>query len=446
MIIKNKKVLVYGLGESGFGAIELLQKKKAKVFVFDDDMQKLEKLNLNVTKINAITENFLSNIDLIVLNPSVSIYSENLALAQILGKKIISEIELAFLFSKGKIISVTGSNGKSTTASLIFHILKLSGQKTSVVGNIGNSFSKSVCKNPKQTFVVEVSSFQLETCQKYNSKIACFLNFCENHLDRHFSLKEYFNTKKRIFKNQKRNDFCILNFDDEKVKEIKTKSKTYYFSLKSKVKGCYVFENKIYFCDKTCEEVLSFDDIKLKGEHNLQNVLCAVLVAKLMKIKNQDIKSAVSSFFGLAHRIEFVEKIDNISFYNDSKSTTVKSTQTALKCFDTSRVLLILGGSDKNCDFGELFPLPNCVKKIFAVGKVKNKILLLAKQFGFLNVQTFDDFKIMVSESLQASKNENLDVVLLSPATASFDMFKNFEERGDTFKNLVKELNCEKED
>ncbi len=446
MIIKNKKVLVYGLGESGFGAIQLLLKKKAKVYVFDDDEKKLENLSQNVIKVNAITENFLSLIDLIVLNPGVSVYSENLKLASLLNKKIISEIELAFMFSKGKIISVTGSNGKSTTSSLIYHILKFAKQNCSLVGNIGVSFSKIVAEKEKQTFVVEVSSFQLETCTKFNSKYACFLNFCENHLDRHFSLKEYFQTKLKIFKNQRFCDFSILNFDDEKIKNIKPKSKTYYFSLNQKVKGTYVFDNKIYFNNKkNCEEILSLDDIKIKGEHNIQNVLCAVCVCKLYGIKNEIIKNAVQSFYGLCHRIEFVQKINDVSFYDDSKSTTVKSTQTALDCFKNNKVLLILGGSDKNCDFEKLFPLPQNVKKIFAIGEVKDKILFIAKQHNFLNIESFDSFNLMVDACLMTSQSENLDVVLLSPATASFDMFKNFEERGDVFKNLVKELKSEKE-
>lgn len=446
MQLKKKKVLVYGLGESGRGAIDLLLKKKAKVYVYDDNVNAFCENFENCTKVNAITENLLKLIDLIVVNPSVSMKCENLKLAQILNKKIISEIELGSNFSKGKIISVTGSNGKSTTVSLIQHILSFTGKKSSLVGNIGKSFAGEASKNPKQTFVVEVSSFQLESSNKYKTDIACFLNFCENHLDRHFSLKEYFETKKKIFLNQSRHGFAILNFDDEKVKEIKPKAKTFYFSLKSKVNGCYISSDKIYF-KNNCRiiEVINLSDIKLKGEHNLQNVLCAVLVAKLLKIKNQVIKSAISSFYGLEHRIEFVKKIDGISFYNDSKSTTVKSTKTALQYFKDNKVLLILGGSDKNCNFNELFPMPKCVKKIFAIGEVKDKLLLIAKQNNFNDIEAFDNFSLMTSASFSVSKSENLDVVLLSPATASFDMFKNFEQRGEVFKNLVEGIESEKE-
>ncbi len=447
MILFNKKVLVYGLKESGLGAIKLLKKHKAKVYCYDDNKENFSNLpNFcdDIVKVEAITENLLSFIDLIVVSPSISLTNKNLILAQILGKKIISEIELAYLFKKGKIISVTGSNGKSTTVSLIYHILCHAGKKTSLVGNIGNSFAKEVSLSKRKTYVVEVSSFQLEASQKYRSNIACFLNFCENHLDRHFSLAEYFNAKKKLFDNQKSSDFAVLNFDEEKIKNIKTKAKKFYFSLKNKVKGAFLDGGKIYFNNGVCEEVLTLSSIKLKGEHNIQNVLCAVVACKLFGISNEQIKGGVETFFGLSHRIEFVDNIDGISFYNDSKSTTTKSTLTALNCFENNNVLLILGGSDKNCDFSNLFPINSCVKKIFAIGKTKDKIMLCAKQNGFLNVEVFDNFKFMVEASLNFAKAENLNVVLLSPATASFDMFKNFEERGDVFKNCVKELKSEK--
>lgn len=445
MRLKNKKVLVYGMGESGQGAIKLLLKHKAKVYAYDDNFKRLGNLPNSIIKVENITENFLKQIDLIVLNPSVSIYTENIKLALLLNKKIISEISLAFLFKKGNIISITGSNGKSTTSTLIYNILKQADIKTSLVGNIGNSFSGEVSLNKKQTYVVEVSSFQLETSNKYNSKIACFLNFTENHLDRHFSLKEYFETKLKIFQNQSRKDFSVLNYDDEKVRKIVTKSNTYYFSKNNKVKGVYVFNNYIYFNNgKTEEKVLNICDIKLKGEHNLENVLCAVLVAKLYKIKNEDIILAVSRFYGLEHRIEFVDKIDNILFYNDSKSTTIKSTQTAIKCFSEDRILLILGGSDKGFEFDDLFEnLDKQVKHIICLGEVKDKILLSSKKYNFDSIESVDSFELAVKLSLIYSKRENLNVVLLSPATASFDSFKNFEERGETFKKLVKDLKSE---
>ncbi len=445
MKLKHKKILVYGLGESGLGAIELLKKLKALIYVYDDNIEKLNGNLENVFKVYNLTESFLKDIDLIVVNPSVSIYNENLKNASLLNVKMISEIELAYLFSNKNIISITGSNGKSTTSTLIYNIFKEANLKTSLVGNIGKSFCKNVCENKKQTFVVEVSSFQLETINKFNSKISCFLNFTENHLDRHFSLKNYFDTKLKIFKNQSKKNFSILNYDDEIVKNIKLKSKTYFFSKIKKVKGTYVFDNSIYFLHKNKEQkIIDLSDIKLLGTHNLENVLCACLVAKLYKIKNEHIKNAVSKFYGLNHRLEFVEKIDNVDFYNDSKSTTIEATLKALTCFENKNILLIVGGSDKGFTYENLFKrIPLCVKHIFAIGEVKENILLNAKKYNFNNILSFDSFNSAVNSSLVFAKKENLDVVLLSPATASFDCFKNFEERGEVFKNLIKELKSE---
>lgn len=448
MNLKNKKVLVYGLGKSGQGAIKLLKTINAKIFLYDDNAENLKNCKDEfVIKVEAITENFLEEIDLIVVNPSVSIYSENLKLAFLKNIKIISEIELAFLNKKGKVISVTGSNGKSTTSTLIYNIFNLANKKTSLVGNIGNSFCSEVAENKKQTYIVEVSSFQLETIENYRSNTACFLNFSENHLDRHFSLKNYFETKCKIFKNSKNKDFKILNYDDEKVKNIKKTNNTYYFSRLEKVKGAYLSQDYIYFNDgKEEEKILHISQIKLLGGHNIENVLCAILVAKLNKIKNEFIVKAIENFYGINHRIEFVDEINGVKYFNDSKSTTCKSTLTALDCFKNDRVLLILGGSDKGFEFIPLFEkLPDCVKNIICLGEVKEKILKDAKEYNFFNIIQTDCFENAIKLAQQISLSENLNTILLSPATASFDMFKNFEERGDTFKKIVKEIKIENE-
>lgn len=446
MKLKNKKVLVYGLGESGLGTIELLKTKRAKILLYDDNINALQNFECDfVTKIEAITENFLESIDLIVVNPSISIFNENLKLAAMLNIKIISEIELAFSFKKGKVVSITGSNGKSTTSTLIYNIFKQAKMKTSLVGNIGNSFCKEVSNNKKQAYIVEVSSFQLETINKYRSNTACFLNFTENHLDRHFSIKNYFETKCKIFKNSKNKDFIVLNFDDEKVRSIKANKNTFYFSKTAKVKGTFVLDDYICFNNgQRLERVVNLNQIKLLGKHNLENVLCAILVAKLNKIKNEDIIKAVESFYGIDHRISFVEEINGIKYYNDSKSTTCKATLTALNCFKSDRVLLILGGSDKGFEFTPLFDnLPNCVKNIVVIGEVKDKILLDAKKHNFYNIMTANTFEEAIFKAKLCAESEGLNVVLLSPATASFDMFNNFEERGRIFEKLVKEFNSE---
>ena len=446
MNLKNKKVLVYGLGKSGIGAIKLLKKLKAKIFVYDDNIEVLNNFNDNlVTKIDCITENLLSNINLIVVNPCVSIYNEHLKLANILNKKIISEIELAYLFCKGKIIALTGSNGKTTTSTLTYNIFKENNCNCSLVGNVGTSFADVVSVNPKQTFVVEVSSFQLETINKFRANTACFLNFSENHLDRHFSLDNYFKTKCKIFKNSKHKDYKILNYDDKTLQNIPKTKNTYYFSLNQMVKGTYVKEGYIYFYNgKTQEQIIDLSCIKLIGEHNIENVLCSVLIAKLNKIKTEVIERVVKNFYGINHRIEYSETINFVKFYNDSKSTTIKATQTALNCFKEDRVLLILGGSNKENDYNELFiNLPSQVKQIIAIGEIREKILKIASLYNFKNIIAFDDFNMAIKNSYFLSLQNCCNVVLFSPATASYDMFKNFEERGDCFKNIVKEIKSE---
>lgn len=442
MNIKHKKVLVYGLGKSGIGAIKLLKKHKTKIYYYDDNFK--EEYFDDVPRLDFSKEN-IKNLDYIVVNPSISKYCENLVTAQIMNIKIISEVELAFLLSKGKIISVTGSNGKSTTVSLISHILSSANVKNELVGNIGTSFCEKVAQKNKNNFVVEISSFQLETTSKYHSNIACFLNFTENHLDRHFSLKEYFETKLKIFNNQSKKDFAILNYDDEKVRGIKPKANTYFFSKVTQVKGTFVEDENIIFCDnKKFEKILPVRDIKLVGKHNLENILCAVLVCKLFGIENEYIKEGVSSFYGINHRIEYVDNIEGIDFYNDSKSTTVKATQTALDCFAKKKILLILGGSSKNIDYNPLFnSLPSSVKEILAIGDIKFELEKCARENNFFSITICDNFKQAVKISLSKAREKNLDLVLLSPATASFDEFKNFEERGDNFKKLVEALKNE---
>lgn len=443
MRIKNKNVLVYGLGETGKGAIELLLKNKAKVFLYDDNLENLKNYHKNgVIKLESLTQNILKIFEFIVVNPSVSKYCEILKLATLLKIKLVSEIELASWFCKGKIYAITGSNGKTTTCTLLYNILKQSGRKCALVGNIGHSFCLEVSKNSRQDFVVEVSSFQLETTTKFKTKISAFLNFSENHLDRHFSLDEYFKTKLKIFDNAK---FCVTNLDDTFTRNIKRK-RVFNFSKFTEVKGAYLKASEIFFKNKKAEKVLDVSDIKLLGEHNIENVLCAITFAKLLKIKNENIKLAVQNFYGIEHRIEYVDTFNNVKFYNDSKSTTIQSTLKALDCFKENKVILILGGSDKGFSFDKLFEnLPNQVKEIVAIGEMADKILKSAWENNFRNIISTNSFSMAINLAKNLAVNLDCNIVLLSPATASFDMFKNYEERGETFKKIVGELKNESE-
>lgn len=443
MRIKNKNILVYGLGETGKGAIELLLKNKAKVFLYDDNLDNLNNYHKNsVIKLESLTQNILKIFDFIVVNPSVSKYCEILKLASLLRIKLVSEIELASWFCKGKIYAITGSNGKTTTCTLLYNILKQNGRKCALVGNIGHSFCLEVAKNSRQDFVVEVSSFQLETTTKFRTKISAFLNFSENHLDRHFSLDEYFKTKLKIFDEAK---FSITNLDDRFTRDIKRK-REFNFSKFAEVKGAYLKTDKIFFKNKKIEKVLDMSDIKLLGEHNIENVLCAVTFAKLLKIKNEDIKTAVQNFYGIEHRIEYVDTFQEIKFYNDSKSTTIQSTLKALECFKQNKVVLILGGSDKGFSFDKLFEnLPKQVNEIVAIGEMAESIVKSAWNYNFYNIISTNSFSMAINLAKNLAINLGCDLVLLSPATASFDMFKSYEERGEVFKKIVGELKNESE-
>ena len=441
MKFRNKNVLVYGLGKSGLGAIKLLLKKKAKVFVFDDNISALKNyFHKDVIKLENLTQNILKMFSFIVVNPCVSKYSENLKLAKLLNVKMISEIELAYFCAKEQVIGITGTNGKTTTSTLTYQILKNAGKKTKLVGNVGKSFCGEVCENKKGFFVCEVSSFQLETVKDFKSKIGCFLNFSENHLDRHFSLDEYFKTKLKIFNGK---GIKILNYDDKNFENLRFEN-LYYFSKSKEVRGVFVKGGEIYFKDKKCEKVLNAGKIKLLGEHNLENVLCAVLICKLLKVKNEVIEKTVENFYGIEHRIEFVEEIKGVKFYNDSKSTTVESCLKALDCFASKKVLLIVGGSDKGFSFDKLFEnIKDNVCEVICYGEVKDKILASASKFNFSNIISTSSFSNMVNLAKNLSLSGGYEIVLFSPATASFDMFKNFEERGKTFKKLVGEIKSE---
>lgn len=443
MRIKNKNILVYGLGETGKGAIELLLKNKAKVFLYDDNLESLKSYHKNgVIKLESLTQNILKIFEFIVVNPSVSKYCEILKLATLLRIKLVSEIELASWFCRGKIYAITGSNGKTTTCTLLYNILKQSGRKCALVGNIGHSFCLEVAKNDRQDFVVEVSSFQLETTTKFKTKISAFLNFSENHLDRHFSLDEYFKTKLKIFDYAK---FSITNLDDRFTRDIK-RNREFNFSKFAEVKGAFLKSGEIFFKNKKVEKVLDVSDIKLLGEHNIENVLCATTFAKLLKVKNEDIKKAVQNFYGIEHRIEYVDTFNNVKFYNDSKSTTIQSTLKALECFKENRVVLILGGSDKGFSFDKLFEtLPKQVDEIVAIGEMAESIVKSAWKNNFYNIISTNSFSMAINLAKNLAINLGCDLVLLSPATASFDMFKNYEERGETFKKIVGELKNESE-
>ena len=428
------KALVIGNGKSGKSANKLLKKLGYTTFLIDDN-----KTNLTIK----LKEKLLKDLELVVLSPGVPL--DNSFVQEIEGKgiEIVGELELGTRLLRCQSIAVTGTNGKTTTTSLVGHILSSAGENTFIGGNIGVPVS-SFCLQTKNDdiCVLEVSSFQLETASLFHPHIAVLLNITPDHLNRHKTMQNYINAKLSIFKNQTSNDFAVINLDDEVLSQQDytfVKSEIYYFSTKVECKGCYVKNGCIYFNDGVISQfVMRTSDVTLKGEHNLSNVLASLLCAILYGLPIAGLSSYVKSFEGVSHRLEFVAEINGVTFINDSKATNISSTIVAMKAM-TEHTTVILGGSDKGCEFDELFEcVPVLIKNFIVIGETKQKILAAAAKNNVSNVFACQTLKEALGLAWDLS--ESGECVLLSPACASFDMFSNFEERGKAFSKFVKEL------
>lgn len=431
------KVLVVGSGLSGRSAYDYLLKQNIEVEFADEKIVNLKEFELSESE----KDRLFCGLSFIVASPGISLDLPFFKEVKKRKIKVIGELELGYTGLSGKSIAVTGTNGKTTTVSLINFLLKKYEHNVFLGGNIGVPIT-SFCKQTKEEdiSVLECSSYQLESIQKFHPNIACILNFSVDHLARHKTLKRYINCKNKIAKNQTKNDILIANADCKLLMNNlpKTKAKIYYFSTKKKVVGCYVKHGCIYFNDSKKEEkLLSLKHIKLLGEHNVSNVLCAVLAVYLLT-QNKSYFDDIQNFNGVEHRIEYVKTIKGVSFYNDSKATNIDSTIVAVKSFK-SNINLILGGSDKGYGFDELFKnLPKNVKTIAVFGQTKKKIAFSANKYGFKNFYICSSLKASVKLCYDLAKKDS--IVLLSPACASFDCFSCFEERGNIFKKIVKEI------
>lgn len=429
------KALIVGSGVSGRSAYDYLKNKGYQVeFAKSEDLKSFDFKQDYLDRL-------FDGLSFIVVSPGVSLEVPLLVEAKKRHIKIVGEFDLGAEFLNGDIIAVTGTNGKTTTVSLINFLLQDYNGNVFLGGNIGvpvTSFSKKT--KAEDISVLECSSFQLETVKKFHAHIAAILNFSEDHLNRHKTMKNYIRCKQKITKNQTAKDYLLINADDEILMNNlpKTKAKTFYFSTKSKVVGCYIKGSSIYFNDNLFEEKLvSIKNLKLVGEHNLSNVLCAVLSVYL-ETRNKHYFMSLKDFEGVDHRIEFVKNVCGVLFYNDSKATNISSTMVALKSFKCG-INLILGGSDKGYSFDELFKnLPKNVKNIAIFGQTKQKIADSAEKYNFKNYYICESLKASVMLCYELAKPK--EVVLLSPACASFDCFSNYEERGNFFKKIVKEL------
>jgi UDP-N-acetylmuramoylalanine--D-glutamate ligase len=459
--LKNKKISVIGAARSGVAVSRLLQRFGAMVFV--SDKESAEKLSESLSALRSVNIAFetgnhserVFDCSLIVLSPGVPSEAAVVLEAQRRGISIVSELEAASWFCQSPIVAITGSNGKTTTTTLLGRIFSDAKKDHVVAGNIGTAFSSVVLDVDKETVVVlEVSSFQLDFIESFHPNIAVILNITQNHMDRYGnSMEKYASSKARIFMNQTTEDVLIVNADDawSKEKIRGAKGKILRFSTKQKISdGAYV-EDEILKTSlfNTETSILHLQELSMKGEHNLQNAMAATLAAQVMGIGPAYIRSTLRNFKGVEHRQEFVREVNGISYVNDSKATTVDAVRYALSAFDEP-IVLILGGKDKGNDYSKIKELVK--KKVRAIVATGASVDMIAKAFAGTvpvhRIETIGKEKpnvVSMKKTVQTASAlaQPGDVVLLSPACTSFDWFEDYEERGNIFKQIVNELAAE---
>ncbi|MGI5949059.1 UDP-N-acetylmuramoyl-L-alanine--D-glutamate ligase [Peptoniphilus sp.] len=437
-MLENKNILIMGMGVTGKSALRFLSNYPCKVYVYDENLETGKNIKEDFV---IFKEEDLDKIDLIIKSPGIYPFHDILKKARELGIEIISDIELSYRFLNSKnIIAITGTNGKTTTTTVVKNILSRV-RKTYDVGNIGNGIL-DITREVKDgdCVVIEASSFQLEDTKEFKPHIALLTYVTSDHLDWHGSVENYVNAKFKIFANQDENDFAILNYKDKDMEQAKNiKADKYFFSIEPfDGKGTYVKDNAIFFSDgNVTEKVIDVSDIKIPGEHNIKNIMGAIIISKLLGVDNEIIAEAIKSFSGVEHRIEYVSEVKNVKFYNDSKGTNPDSTEVAIKAMD-GNVILIAGGYDKGASFDTMIKnTKDKLKVLILFGQTAPKISEVCKKENI-------DFYIVkdLNKAVELSYNlsEDGDDVLFSPACASWDMYHDYEERGRHFKNIVKEL------
>ena len=445
---KKGLLVILGGGESGVGTAILGKQKGYKVFVSDrgEISKKYKEVLLNNEidfEENQHTESKILTADVVMKSPGIPDKAE---LIQKLLKKsipVISEIEFAAQFTKAKIVGITGSNGKTTTTLLVHHILKSAGLNVGVAGNIGDSFAKQVAENDFENYVLEISSFQLDGIEKFNSHIAILTNITPDHLDRYeYDFNKYIESKFRITKNQKATDYLIYDADDEVInnwlKKNKTQAKLVPFSLEKELEyGAYIKDNNIIININKDKINMPISTLSIKGKHNTKNAMASAMAAQLLSVRRDFIKESLSNFEGAEHRLENVAKVNDVEYINDSKATNVNATFYALECMDKTTIWIV-GGVDKGNDYNDLLPLVReKVKAIVCLGVDNDKIKNTFGNVVDIIVETAGaEEAVKVSHKLA----ERGETVLLSPACASFDLFENYEDRGRQFKKAVRNL------
>jgi UDP-N-acetylmuramoylalanine--D-glutamate ligase len=445
----STKIVILGAGESGIGAALLAKQKGYNVFVSDASAIKpiyqseLEANNIPFESGTHDVERILGA-DEVMKSPGIPEKSELVKQIRAKGIPVISEIEFGFRYKgASKIVAITGSNGKTTTTSLLYHICKVAEEDVAIVGNIGFSFARQIAQDPKALYVIEVSSFQLDDIHSFRPDIAILLNITEDHLDRYnYQFEYYVKSKFRIIENQTEKDCFIYCIDDEVIVKhlelLTTHTNLLPFSMKQELKkGGYIKNEQMMLKIQEERVTMSIYDFALKGKHNAYNTMAASIAASTLGIRKEKIREAVSNFHSLEHRMEFVATVKGVDFINDSKATNVNSTWYALESMQKPTIL-ILGGVDKGNDYALVADLiKDKVKAIVCMGTDNTKLIEFFKD-KVAQIIEVDSAKKAVNASFKLA--EKGDVVLLSPACASFDLFKNYEDRGLQFKESVKEL------
>ncbi len=455
MNIQDKNILVVGNARSGIGAAKLAIKQGARVWIYDG--KAYEKWSLEVQgQIDEMKnlgihfilgeEPSLNGIDLIIMSPGVPLEIPCVEAAKAEGIEVIGELEFASRFCKAPILAITGTNGKTTTTTLVGEIMKSYNPQTYVVGNIGRAFSEEVLAIPEDGIVVaEVSSFQLETAPTFHPKVSALLNITPDHLNRHHTMANYCACKYQIMQQQTAEDFCVLNTKDPYFEEAKSKAKgqVVTFSLEEKPQcGVYVRDNDLIENVRGQEnKICSTDELKIKGTHNIENAAAAIAISRAIGVSPELIRKVLLAFKGVEHRTEYVATKKGVDFFNDSKATNTDAAIAGLMGLSVlgKPIRLIAGGMDKQISFRPWTKLfSGRVAKVYIIGETKEQLVRECEEEGYKAYETFETFEAAILEAYKESQSG--ECILLSPACASWDMFESYEQRGDIFKEIVNQL------
>lgn len=447
MIFDNKNILVVGAGKSGISAINLLKNTNAKLYLFDGNADadvKALKTQINDDNVTIILGNLplavKNEIDLLILSPGVPVDLDFVTELSNNNVPVWGEIELAYAFAKGKIVGITGTNGKTTTTALTGQIMKEYFKSVFVVGNIGIPYTQvAVDTTDDSATVIELSSFQLETIHDFRPDVSMILNITPDHLNRHHTMENYILAKENITMNQSKDDTCILNYEDEVLREFgkKLSCKVVFFSSARKLdKGVYLENGRIIYNDgEKTTDVVGTDELNILGTHNHENAMAAIAAGFAMGVPCECIAKAAKEFVAVEHRIEYVATKKGVKYYNDSKGTNPDAAIKGIQAMQ-SKTVLIAGGYDKGSDYDEwIDAFDGKVKKLILLGQTANKIAQACEKAGFKDYVITDTFE----NAINMAKDEAVEgeCVLLSPACASWGMFKNYEQRGQIFKDYV---------